>query len=56
MKKLHSLAFYAMVTPIATLGAGSALAQQPGVQDTQRQQQPQQQQRQPNAAACMEVN
>ena len=58
MKKLHSLAFYALVTPIATLGAGSALAQQPAVQDTQRQQQqqqpkqqPQQQQRQPNAAS-----
>jgi sporulation protein YlmC with PRC-barrel domain len=29
MKKLHSLVFYALVTPVITLGAGSVLAQQP---------------------------
>lgn len=28
MKKLHSLAFYALITPAITLGAGSVLAQQ----------------------------
>ena len=28
MKKLHSFAFYAFVTPVITLGAGSLLAQQ----------------------------
>lgn len=39
MKKLHSFAFYALVTPFITLTAGPALAQQPAVQDTQRQQQ-----------------
>lgn len=29
MKKLHSVAFYALITPIISLGAGSVLAQQP---------------------------
>ncbi len=32
MKKLHSAAFYALVAPIITLSAGSALAQQSGAQ------------------------
>lgn len=39
MKKLHSLAFYALVTPAITLGAGSALAEQSADQDVERQQQ-----------------
>lgn len=39
MKKLHSLAFYALVTPAITLGAGSALAEQSTGQDVDRQQQ-----------------
>ncbi len=33
MKKLHSFAFYALVTPVITLGAGSVLAQQSTDQD-----------------------
>ncbi|MEX2489560.1 MAG: PRC-barrel domain-containing protein [Pseudomonadales bacterium] len=33
MKKLHSFAFYALVTPVITLAAGSALAQQAAGQD-----------------------
>lgn len=28
MKKLHSLAFYALLTPIIALGAGSVMAEQ----------------------------
>ncbi|GGC79057.1 PRC-barrel domain-containing protein [Marinobacter halophilus] len=39
MKKLHSLAFYALVTPAIALGAGSALAQQSDAQNADRQQQ-----------------
>lgn len=39
MKKLHSFAFYAMVAPALTLGAGSVLAQQSTGQDVDRQQQ-----------------
>ncbi|MDT8385682.1 MAG: PRC-barrel domain-containing protein [Gammaproteobacteria bacterium] len=36
MKKLHSFTFYALVTPIITLGAGSLLAEQPTDQDSNR--------------------
>ncbi|WP_111641669.1 PRC-barrel domain-containing protein [Marinimicrobium alkaliphilum] len=46
MNKLHSLAFYALVTPALTLGSGSVLAQQSTGQDTDRQQRQQQQQQQ----------
>ncbi len=43
MKKLHSLALYALVTPVITLSASSLLAQQPTGQDAERQQQSSQQ-------------
>ncbi|PHQ27133.1 hypothetical protein CLH62_06030 [Marinobacter guineae] len=33
MKKLHSLAFYALITPVLTLGSGAVLAAQ-GSEDT----------------------
>lgn len=39
MKKLHSVAFYALVAPALALGAGSALAQESTGQDVDRQQQ-----------------
>lgn len=39
MKKLHSFAFYALVTPVITLAASTALAQQPAGQDANRDQQ-----------------
>lgn len=39
MKKLHSIALYALATPFITLGAGSVLAQQSTSQDMDRQQQ-----------------
>jgi len=39
MKKLHSFAFYALATPIITLGAGPVLAQQSTGQDMNRSQQ-----------------
>lgn len=38
MKKLHTLAFCALVTPVITFGAGSVLAQQTTTQDTERSQ------------------
>ncbi len=38
MKKLHSLAFYALVTPIMTLGAGSLMAEQSQDLDTKHDQ------------------
>ncbi len=38
MKKLHSFALYALVTPAITLGAGSVLAQQSTAQDIDREQ------------------
>ena len=38
MKKLHSIAFYAMLAPVLTLSAGSLLAQQPSTQREQTQQ------------------
>lgn len=38
MKKLHSFAFYALLTPVLTLGAGSLLAQ-PADQNVDREQQ-----------------
>jgi len=38
MNKLHSITFYALITPIITLGAGSLLAQAPAAQDPERQQ------------------
>jgi sporulation protein YlmC with PRC-barrel domain len=41
MKKLHSLAFCAFITPTLTLGASSVLAQQPTGQEYDRQQQTQ---------------
>ncbi len=39
MKKLHSLAFYALVTPAITLGSGAVLAQQTADQDLNGKQQ-----------------
>ncbi|MFO7953447.1 PRC-barrel domain-containing protein [Thioalkalivibrio sp.] len=39
MNKLHSFAFYALVTPAITLGAGSVLAQQYDEQDADRDEQ-----------------
>lgn len=39
MKKLHSFAFYALVTPVITLAASTALAQQPAGQAADREQQ-----------------
>lgn len=39
MKKLHSFALHALVTPVIALGAGSVLAQQAGGQDSDREQQ-----------------
>lgn len=39
MKKLHSLAFCALITPALTLGASSVMAQQSTGQDNDRQQQ-----------------
>ncbi len=36
MKKLHSLAFYALVTPVITLSSATLLAQQPTGQDVDR--------------------
>lgn len=36
MKKLHSFAFCALITPVITFGAGSVLAQQPTDQKTDR--------------------
>lgn len=39
MKKLHSIAFYALVTPAMTLGAGSVLAQTSADQELDREQQ-----------------
>ena len=38
MKKLNSLVFYALVTPVIALGAGSVLAQQPVDKTTQSEQ------------------
>lgn len=38
MKNLHSFAFYALATPVITLGAGPLLAQQSTDQDVDRQQ------------------
>lgn len=38
MKKLHSLAFYALVTPVITLSSGILFAQQPVNEDATRQQ------------------
>jgi sporulation protein YlmC with PRC-barrel domain len=43
MKKLHSFALYALVTPVMTLGAGSLLAQQPTGQNNDRKMQSAQQ-------------
>jgi len=48
MKKLHSIAFYALVTPAITLGASSLLAQ-PGALDSDRQNQSEQQREQGGA-------
>lgn len=45
MKKLHSVAFYALVTPVITLGAGSVLAQQPVDRDVDTEQHRTQQER-----------
>lgn len=39
MKKLHSLAFYALVTPVVTLSSGVLFAQQSAVEDADQQQQ-----------------
>ncbi len=39
MNKLHSFAFYALVTPAITLGAGSVLAEKSADQDAEREQQ-----------------
>lgn len=39
MKKLHTIAFYALTAPVITLGAGSLLAQQAADQDIDREQQ-----------------
>ena len=39
MQKLHSFAFYALFTPVITLGAGAVLAQQSTDQDMDREQQ-----------------
>lgn len=36
MKKLHAYTFYALITPVITLGAGSALAQQPAAQSSDK--------------------
>lgn len=39
MRKLHSLAFYALVTPVLTLSSGILFAQQPVNENATRQQQ-----------------
>ncbi|MFL1467557.1 PRC-barrel domain-containing protein [Marinobacter sp. HN1S83] len=39
MKKLHSLAFYALVTPTIALGSGAVLAEQSGYKDVDKEQQ-----------------
>ncbi len=39
MKKLHSLAFYALVTPAIALGSGAALADQSADKDVDQSQQ-----------------
>lgn len=37
MNKLHSFTFYALITPVITLGAGAVLAQPPAGQDSDQQ-------------------
>lgn len=39
MNKLHSIAFYALVTPVITLSSAAVLAQQPTGQDSDREEQ-----------------
>ncbi|WP_333607219.1 PRC-barrel domain-containing protein [Arsukibacterium sp.] len=46
MKNLHSIVFYALVTPAITLGASSVMAQQSNTDNRDRQQQQQQHQQQ----------